>query len=289
MRKLILILFLFPLFAFSQSNIVTDGGSNIVISGSNRVIITPTVYDTDVQIFFDSITLKGGKLTLNDKDRINTFVTACKTTDLWDSLIAIYPYRGDGAEAMSVNLKEPGTFDLIFINTLSSEFGYDGWVSNATSYAKTGLIPNTTLGQNSFSFGVYSGVTSPFTNRSGCYDGSRYLELIMMYSDSKAYFTNYPPIDISISYSLAKELYLMNRTSSTSFIGYINGVNKVSSSLASQSLPAIEFYISARNNNGTANNMRAGTRLHFAFLGKGLTPTQVTQLTTLVNELNSNR
>ena len=114
-------------------------------------------YDSDAKIFFNAVINNGGMLSLIEKQAINTYVKTLKANSLWELLLADYPFVGSSAVAHAINLKTPGTFNLIFVNTVAGDHVANGWTPNGTtSYARMGIIPATHLTLNSVALEFYS-------------------------------------------------------------------------------------------------------------------------------------
>ena len=150
------ILLLFGGVGYSQDQIISVG-SDLLKSGNSLIALS---YDVDAQVFFNTIDARGGNLTGIEKKAINNYVISLKSDNVWDLIHADYPMVGGTVISCAVNLKNPGTFDITFVNTVSGDFTSNGWTPNGTtSYAKTGIIPITHLQLNSTAVEYYSRTT----------------------------------------------------------------------------------------------------------------------------------
>ena len=293
MKILILILFLCPLFIFSQNNIITSGGNRIT-SGGNIVI--GSGYDTDVNTFFDAVATAGGILTDDEKTRINTFVISAKSTGEWDSCQAIYPMRGDGAAAMAINLKNPGTFDGVFFNTVGGDFSADGWQANgSTSYFNTTIIPSTNLSLLSNTISIYIGdsvVENKFDLSSEDGDIQR-IDMFITYA-SNYYASIYNNVDnngrIIFSNVDSRGYWLQTRVANNDLRAFLNGIQQDVTSVGTTigTLPIQDLVIGCRNSLGV-KSLFSSKLFQGVVIGKGLTPTQVLNISTYFVTLNSDR
>lgn len=117
MKKLIYILFLFPL-SLSAFPPVTHG---IVASQISQC-------DADAQKYIDS----AGITNATEKDAIYTLVKQLKDSSLWTKIDAVYPYVGSSSSSCKWNLKDPRNLDAAFRLTFSG-----GW-----TFSSTGALPN---------------------------------------------------------------------------------------------------------------------------------------------------
>jgi hypothetical protein len=89
------------------------------------------------------------------------------------------------------------------------------------------------------------------------------------------------PTTLAIANSLAPGgLLLASRTGSGSITGYINSTT-ASASIASSTVPTEDIYFLAQNAVSGASGFSSNT-FKFAFIGGGLTPTQVAALASAV-------
>ena len=80
--------------------------------------------------------------------------------------------------------------------------------------------------------------------------------------------------------------YLASRTGATTNTGYKNGASILASTVVSTTRPSVNVYLSARNNNGTADNFSA-RELALASIGSGLSSGETSTLYTLIQAMQT--
>ena len=133
--------------ALIKSNGLTSDqeGIGYMSIGNDFIIRAGVPLDPDAQAFIDAIYTAGGSLSNLEENAINIYVIDAKNNvnAWWNSTLADYPMVGGTMESCKINLKNPGTFDIDFVNTVNGDFVSTGWTPNgSTSYARTGLIPS---------------------------------------------------------------------------------------------------------------------------------------------------
>ena len=86
-----------------------------------------SLFDPDVQDFFNRVIAAGGSLTSTEQGAVTQLVLQMKALGIWAPMKAIYPMVGSSAAACAQNLKSAS-----FTGTFSS-----GW-----TFASTGVTPN---------------------------------------------------------------------------------------------------------------------------------------------------
>jgi len=255
--------------------------------------------DPDAKIYFDAVKAAGGILTSDEKKRILTFIISCKSTGEWSSMKAIYPMRGDGENAMSINLKTPGTFDLTFINTIAGDFSSSGWTGNRPNiaYARTNIFPavdmdvnsahvsyfsGTEILENSFEIGSFTWGTARLTLSLRWGDGDNYSMTWNSTLGNGALFTTTPS---SAYYGIT------SRVSGTDFRTYKDGVQIGSTATGTPigSLPVAEIWLNTWSSSSQFHNYISSKLCKFSSIGDGLTETEASNLSTYVATLNNDR
>ena len=241
---------------FGQNNVLTSGG-NIVSVGGRLLYTSDAQYDVAASRFFDTIIARGGSLTSNEKTAINVYVIAAKGVDgWWDDTHADYPMVGGTVISCAVNLRNPGTFDLTFVNTVAGDFTSTGFNPDGiTKYAKTGLIPSTDLTQNSASLEYYSRTNvTENAYEIGVFPDvpNNRLSMSIKWSDGNAYFSGNSG-EVPVTNSNSSGSIILSRTAAAVFMAYRNGSVILNSTLASTGLSNLEVYIGALNNKGVTS------------------------------------
>ena len=255
--------------------------------------------DPDAKIYFDAVKAAGGILTSDEKKRILTFIISCKSTGEWSSMKAIYPMRGDGENAMSINLKTPGTFDLTFINTIAGDFSSSGWTGNRPNiaYARTNIFPAVDMDVNSAHVSYFSG-TEILENsfEIGAFNfGTDRLTLSMRWSDDYNYSTCWNSTVgsgwIETPVSTSKYYSIMSRVSGIDFRTYKDGaqIGSTATSTPIGTQTPVEIYINTWSSASQLQNYISSKLCRFASIGDGLTETESSNLSTYVATLNSDR
>ncbi len=254
-----------------------------------------TGFSAEARAFFDAVDAAGGSLTDAEKDAIDVFVLdAMGNPDAWwDNMVADWPYVGSSLAAHQINLKTPGTFDLIFVNTLSGDHTTNGWQPNATdSYARTGVIPSVDLTLNDVWTEVYSRTEADIADGddlSGRNGISQNIRLTTR-SNGNSVFDCYNGIDgdgrVTIAQADGQGGFAGNRRASNSSQIFKDGFEIDSGVGSGGTVPTFEIYLGARNNAGTAggfsNKEQAG-----ASIGTSLTDAQALAQYTARQTLNT--
>lgn len=158
MRFWLTILFLSTLFCKAQmSPVLRFYDAHIGLYKTD----TSTFHDADAQAFIDSAVITDA----TQQAAIYRLVADLKgvpnalyfTTNLWDSLRAVYPFVGGNLNAHKRNLKDPRDLDAAFRLTFSGTPTHNssGVITGSAGYADTHLVHNVNFGANAFSMGMY--------------------------------------------------------------------------------------------------------------------------------------
>ena len=107
----------------------------ISVTNTSKPISTAIAYDADATAFFTAASITD----TTQKSAVNTLVISLKSANIWAKIKALYTVVGGVASSHSVNLKQPGTYNLSFATgwTHSST----GMTPNGATYADTFLAP----------------------------------------------------------------------------------------------------------------------------------------------------
>jgi hypothetical protein len=235
-------------------------------------------FDPDAQAFFDRVTAAGGTLSATEKTAVDTLVKQMKLDGIWSLMKAIYPMVGASAAACAQNLKSSS-----FTGTFTSgwTFASTGVTPNGTSaFMQTGLIPSVDLSQNDVSLGAYSGTTTttdgaligagPTSGNLQIFPNAFGVGTIANMNDTGGFVTN----------TQSSGFFMGSRIINTQKVVSIRGTLTTIASVSSFN-PTFEIYIGARNNAGAGNSYDIHQN-RFAFIGNGLTNTQLNSYYTLV-------
>jgi hypothetical protein len=239
-------------------------------------------FDADALAFFQRVSDATGTLSLTEKQAVNQLVLDLKANSLWTPMKAIYPMVGASAAACAQNLKSSS-----FTGTFSG-----GW-----TFASTGVKPNGTTGYmstganasqftaNSQHFSNYSRQLTTTTKVElglVSYDNNKF-NYVMIQLGSAGIYAAIQGADTLLSSSYTDPSYgltISNRRNS-SFVQRYNRNNKLESSSSSNGLGTLAVTMSAIQ---TPSAIYYGTcEIAFGSMGDGLTDTDATNLTNIVN------
>lgn len=285
----------------TTSTTSTSSTSTTSTSSTSSTSTTTTtsceVTDVTAQAFITAT----GITSCSVKSAINTLVINLKATTVWNKLRAIYPFVGGSSQsANAVNLKDPtiGTYNLTFNGTGWIFHGDNSGVTpnGTTNYANTGFIPNTVYGSSfNRSLGVYSAVDTTisggaFHYQMGAYDNSvsPATELSIFFWDNggtqqqASVMGDQQFIQVAPKNSFSG-FHVSTRVANNDFKYYRNNVLQGSNTNAvSVSSPINEIFLFAVNGPSGAGSFST-EKLSFAFIGDGLTPSEVALFNTAVN------
>jgi hypothetical protein len=266
---------------------VFKNGIFAVIDGQ---IINPTTNLT-ISIPCGAFFQAAGVLNLTQRSAIYQLVSDLQSYSIWDKMKAIYPMVGQAGVSSSfeINLKDPNTFRGTFSGSWTfANTGIKG--DGSTGYMDTKLNPSNDLILNDMSFSYYSrtniatasydcGVTTTSgTNLS--------LNTAIQWSDNSTYYSMcYDPTELSKVQTNSAKYFIFNKPSSTSAILFEN-TTKTSSAVTNRSLVNANFYLGARNLNGSAANF-SPRECAFLTLGNSLTDTEAANLYTAVQRFQT--
>jgi len=217
---------------------------------------------------------------------------------LVDKQKALYPFVSDGyihsrATQHKYNLMNPADTDAAFRIVWAGGITHNsnGITGNgSTGYGDTKFTPSADGGgiyiQNSASFGFYTR-----TNEAGVYvDAGNYITasnggaISFRRRGGGAEFVGINNVEASVGNTIAdiRKLYVINRSNSATVEDYLNGTLVASYARASIAPISIDLTIMGYNANGVPI-FHSPRNYAFAFIGGGLTTTNITDLTSAVN------
>ena len=254
------------------------------IAKSGASIATFRIIDIDSDAF--NFLTAAGITNTTQRNAINKLVIDLKYYNLWTKQKALYPVVGGVAASHAVNLKTPGTYNLSF--TAGWVHSSTGMTPNGSSdYANTFLTPSTAgLGQNSTHFTYYSRTNI----NEGKYDMGISLSnysIIASNSSNLFYAAINQATQLSASNSDSRGLFMSNRTSSSSVVGFKNNNKLISSNTVSTTPENYSFYIGSANRNNTPLTY-SSKECAFASIGDGLTDTDALNFYNIVQRYQTN-
>jgi len=230
-------------------------------------------YDTDAQAFFTA----AGITDSGQKTAVNTLVLAAKANGWWTKCATIYPFVGGDATKHSYNLKNTAQYQISFTGSwVHSSTG--ALADGSTTFADTGLVPLSVLGQFSTHLSSYTRNNTDVGDDLGSI-GSGFFFMANRATGSGLYLTNDANFAVIPSVASSVGYFVGTRTANNSAAFYRNG-----SSLATETgtetgaLSNASIYIGAINNGGPSDQ----TTREYAFvtIGDGLSGTDVSNMYT---------
>jgi hypothetical protein len=251
--------------------------------------------DADWVAFYNRVISAGGSLSTTEQDATLQLVLDLKDYGIWTKIKAAYPMVGASAAACAQNLKSSS-----FTGTFTSgwTFASTGVTPNGTSaYMNTGLLPSTSLTNNSTTLSYYSRSTSAANTgvEIGAAVNSTSLPLIQIacnYTGLGTLHDQYSYVNGRLSVSTANSFgfFCGSRTSSTSLKGYKNGslVGTLTTS-STQNVTGINrsITIAAINAFNPGISSFSNRECAFASIGDGLTDTEVSNFYTAVQAMQT--
>lgn len=254
----------------------------------NPIILTRTYDDTDAIAYLAALTSAGITPSATQIQAAHFFAKACKWANIWTKFTAVYPFIGGTAATHAVNMKTPGTYTITWNGTVThNSNGITGNGSNG--YGDTGLNANTVLTLNSNHVSVYSRTNSSVTSTDiGCWDTgpSKRIEIYSRYTDGLLYTANGSGTESSATVPDSFGITIASRTTSSLMGMYRKGMKLKAPTTASTALAGYNIYISAVNAIGSATNY-SSRNLAFASIGSGLSDTDATNLSSIVQSLQT--
>jgi hypothetical protein len=233
---------------------------------------------------------------------INTLVLGLKSNNLWTKMQAIYPFVGGSAFAHKVNLKSPGTYDVIWSGGIIHTD--QGSITTATNgVGNTQFIPTTMLSDVSssahISFNLAAGTASPYRGVIGTgvtaaavTQGAQALNIDTGYNaGTQAYMHAYEPSRPLITTTTDKQgLFVVTRTSTADVSAYRRSIaQNFSSNRTGRTFTSYPPYEndSVRLFQLYAYGGATGVTGSFATIGDGLSETDVDNLYSLITTFNT--
>jgi len=219
---------------------------------------------------------------------LNTFDTGLISNGLDTKMKALYPFVGGTANTHKFNFMDARDVNAAYRLQFNGGFVHSstGALPNGTNgYANTFLNTTTNLTLLSHSFGVYSRTNSTATDMCyGNYDGGSSI----LAQNFKGNFISGPVASGVVTYTANPSTRMMIGSRISGFFSaYRNNTLLGTVGLGIANLPNNDFYLFGRNQAGGGALLFSNHELAFAFLGDGLTSTDVTNFTNLVNTLQT--
>lgn len=217
---------------------------------------------------------------------VDTYVKSLKTAGVFSKLKAVYPMIGGNASTHKWNLINPQDTDaafrmLWFGGGVHSKTGWKG--NGVDAYGDTRFFQDQFSVLNNESFGVYS-MTENTSNT--CEIGTGNSRLFISEGSGTAYYTSQNTSTKSLSVTSSLGFMAANRITNNEFSTYRGLTKNIFNNNFSSVLDNDSFLLSAWNNNGVASGL-SSRELPYAFIGEGLTETQMTAHYNAVQQLQT--
>ena len=223
-----------------------------------------------------------------------TLFTSLVSNGLYDKITAMYPMLGGSAASCKFNAKNPVDTNAAFRLTFNGGWSFNSsgaTGNNANTFART-YLTGSTLNRFSQHLSYYVGniTLSPQCIEMGCANtvAGRYSDLNV---DLIAFGGNYRGGNINTTGSMFSDTpansamtgnFIVSRTSDTTSYMTRNGSQILSANTTTSGVLNFDFYLGARNEDGSPNYYN-DRRIQFATIGSGLTPSEMTTFSNIVN------
>lgn len=228
---------------------------------------------------------------------INTLVNDLQGYGLWTKMKAIYPFVGGTSTTCKYNLKDPRDLDAAFRLVFNG-----GW-----TFASTGVTPNGTNGYADTKFNNQANWTSSSNGSMGFVSRTNQVGVICdmgsgtissgansstIYSrfDGDNYYSglNCTTVVPGNTNTSTIGFFVTSRISSSSYTRYKRGSSTINTTVTDSvgSNPNTSIFIGAGNSSGSASSY-SSKQFTFAFMGDGLTQTEVDNYYTSVLTFNN--
>jgi hypothetical protein len=268
-----------------MKNYIKAGGSSKIGNYIKAVAIGPAL-DPDAAAFITA----AGITDPTQQSAINTLVLDMKGYGIWTKMKAVYPFVGGTATTHKWNLKDPQDTNAAFRLVFNGGWTHSstGALPNGTNgYADTFLNTSTSLSLASASFGIYNRVAQTIAGGNGAIGSgspTSFFHLFPKYAN-----VLYGNVNTVTGHQFTntddKKFFQISRNSA-SVIDLLINTTLTTGSFASGNIITANFYLGARNSNPGVSYY-GNPEFAFAYLGNGLTTTEMTDFYTAVQAFNT--
>lgn len=223
----------------------------------------------------------------DQQSAINQLSYDLVNTGLMNKMIAIYPFVGGNATTHSFNLKDPRDTNTAFRLTFNGGMTHSSTgiqFGGVNGYAITYLNGLGNLPQTNMHLSVYSRTITVGSQYEISLDNAAAFQHIRAGSNffSGGGSTGQSGV-VFITTNTAQGYWVGSKTDTSTRFGFRNGVlnSLVSSLFDTTASPNLQFFIGARNSNGTPSGYTS-KELAFATIGFGLSQAECITLSTIV-------
>jgi len=218
-------------------------------------------------------------------------ITDLRNYNIWDKMIAVYPFAGLTTVTQGWNLKDLRNNSAAYYLQFGSVLG-TGWIHSTTgatpnptsgSYCDTNIIPATHLTNNNVHFSIYTTDNQTGTVGFGAISdgGSKNLLSYLNTATGRTETVSKTSTASWINSGVTRGLVTLNNTAVNNTAGYQNGIKKNTNIISDAgTLPTTKFYLGSINTDDTPGGTAAHTSatINFACLGPALTDSDIRYL-----------
>jgi len=251
-------------------------------------------FDPDAQAFLTATGITDPTIS----SAINTLVVDLKDDNVWNSIMALWPFVGGTATTHKYNLVDPQDTDAAYRLTFGGTWTHDA--NGATPNGAGGTYANTYLSPTDSPLSATNGfmyyycpanyAAGQFVDiGSGTYSPTGESTLVTRWVDNNAYFIWYnssgTPGFFSTSNATTTGHLMVNKVS-TGVQGWKNGVKIGTSATNGLTTRDLDLYLAAENN-GTTSFRNSPRRHATTAVGEGLTDAQGLALYNAISAFNT--
>lgn len=232
------------------------GGGNGIYLASFGSPPTPPALDPDAVAFLTA----AGIVDPTIEGAINTLVLDMKAANIWNKMLALYPFVGGTATTHKWNLKDPRDLDEAF---RLSFFGGVSHNNNGIQGNAINAYANTFLGHNlaRLNGGISAYVHNNLSENSSVIrvqsSGTVISQIIPRWTDNNSYIRNYATTSITPPNTDSRGFYATSRINSSQIIINFKNVNNTYTHNLASITTDYPYYLMANNNQNTANGFNS--------------------------------
>jgi hypothetical protein len=252
---------------------------------------------TEANLYLSTVIGSGGTgITPTVSAATITLFTELVSNGLYNKIVAMYPMLGGNAAGCKFNAKNPLDTNAAYRLSWAGGWSYNasGATGNGSNAFAITHLTGSTLSRTSTHMSYYSLTQSSAGNQleMGCRSGSggsgTYSEFAANYIAFGGNYRQYNINSIGLATDSASAnsattgYFVASRTSDSTTYLFKNGAVNLSGTTATNGTIAFSFYLNATNDNGTPTSYST-KQIGFSSLGNGLTPSEITTLSSIVN------
>jgi hypothetical protein len=213
--------------------------------------------------------MSGDDLLVYEMNAIDNLVKDLVAYDIWDRMVALFPFVGRTAIPHSINLINPALYQIGWVGGIThNHLGITGNGSTGTGDARVNPGTDSSF-INSMTFGVYS--LTDGTSSGVDLGAQAATNLHIKFTDNNGYFDNcFSSGRISVAMGSTLGLILSSRVSSSDHGGWKNGTKIIWGSGAQSTITSAPFTILSR----AGSSLFVARTLAMVVIGYGLTDNQ---------------